>query len=150
MACEEVVHCATFAQFAALVETDVLVLAVGAESRQPAVKILQGWGFGFEGLAVEHAAEMVGDDDIARFAVISQVRFVSGRVGRRLDHETKVNGYPLVALGRTTRIVETTCRFSHLGGHAGRALIGGACQRELRDANGVLVHVGDAAMMEVA
>ena len=48
---EEIVHGAAFAEFAALVEADVFLLAGKAESGQPTVKILHRGRLGFERLA---------------------------------------------------------------------------------------------------
>ena len=139
----------TFSEFAALVKTDIFVVTVGAEGGEPAVEVLEWRSLGFEGFTKEETAEVVGDDDVTCFAIETDIGSVAGCVLGSLDDESKIDGDTLVTLGCAAGIVLTASGFTHLGGHARGALVGGTGERQFRDADGVFMHLGDATMVQV-
>ena len=146
---ENVVNGLAFTEFAALVKMDVFVVTVGAEGRVPVVEVLERGSLGFKSFPKEETAEMVGDDYVTGLAVETDIGSVARGVLGSLDDEPKIDGDTLVTLGCAAGIILTASGFTHFGSHAGGTLIGGTGKRQFRDADGVFMHLGDAAMVQV-
>jgi hypothetical protein len=78
--------------FSSTVHANVRVGALWGVTGKPAVDPVDRSGLGCEGAAEDSATEMVGEEDVACFAVETDKIVVSGRIATLLNHETEVDG----------------------------------------------------------
>ena len=93
---------------------------------------------------------MIGDDHVASLVVEPEIFTVARSILGRLDNEAKIDGETLMTLRSAARVVEPTGTFTHLGCHAGWTLVSAAGEGELGNPDGILMHVGHPATVEVA
>jgi hypothetical protein len=79
-------------EFSSAVHANILVGVLWGVTGKPTVDPVDRWGLGCEGAAEDSATEMVGEEDVACFAVEADKIVVSGRIATLLNHETEVNG----------------------------------------------------------
>jgi hypothetical protein len=105
-----------FAKFASSVHAHVLVGALRRVARQPAVDPIDWWRFRCESSSENPATEMVGEKDVACFAVEANEVVVSFGIAALFNHEPKVNRQTLVARCRSHRGRLSGGRFAEFGG----------------------------------
>jgi hypothetical protein len=86
------VNISALPEFSSAVHANILVGVLWGVTGKPTVDPVDRWGLGCEGAAEDSATEMVGEEDIAGFAVETDKIVVSGRIATLLDHETEVDG----------------------------------------------------------
>jgi hypothetical protein len=86
------VNISALPEFSSAVHANILVGALWGVTGKPAVDPVDRWSLGCEAAAKDPATEMVGEKDIAGFAVETDKIVVSGRIATLLDHETEVDG----------------------------------------------------------
>jgi hypothetical protein len=98
------VDVSTFAEFTASIHANIFVETFWSVAGEPAVDPIDRRGLRCESTTKDPPTEVVGQQDIAGFAVHANKSIVPNCVPTLLDHETEVDGQTLVA-----------CRCSHGG-----------------------------------
>jgi hypothetical protein len=122
----------TLAEFATSIHAHVFVGALRRIARQPTVDPIDWWRFCCESSSKNSATEMVGEKDVAGFAVEANKIVVSFGVAALLNHESEVDGQTLVARSRSHRCRFSGGRFSEFGGESDGALFDFRRDLELR------------------
>jgi hypothetical protein len=137
------------AKFATLVHDDVFVGDVRCIASEPAIEPFYRGLLGSASGTLDLATVVVGDGDIAGFAIEASVLFETLGVLGGLDDETEINTESLKTSGGFARIVFAASRFAKLGSEADRAIVDLGGNRELGNAFDELVGVGEAASIAV-
>lgn len=89
--CECAVDVAAFPKLPASIHADIFVGALWRVAGEPAVDPIDRRGFRGEGATEDPTTKVVGQQNIARFAVEADESVVSCRISALLDHESKVD-----------------------------------------------------------
>jgi hypothetical protein len=133
------------AKFASLVHDNVLVGDVGSIASEPAIEPFDGRFLGATSGALDLATVVVGDSDVASFAVESGVLFETLGILRSLNDEAEIDAEALKAGSGFARVVFASSRFTKFGGEADGTVVDLGGDRKLRDTFDELVGFGEAA-----
>jgi hypothetical protein len=97
------VNVATFTEFSAVIHANIFVGTLGSVAGEPAVDPVDRWGLCRKGSSEYQSTEMVGEEDVAGFAIETDKIVMSVGVAALLGHETKIDGQTLVACRRSHR-----------------------------------------------
>jgi hypothetical protein len=141
---------ATTAKFTTTIHADIFVRTRRGIVRQPLIEPINRRGFGSKGTTDETATEMINDEDIASFPVMSHQIVKPFGIRAALYHEDEVDAETLEAGGSSHGVGVTTRGLTKFGCHAYSTLIDNIGERERRDAASVLVEFGKSAEVEVS
>jgi len=116
--CECAVDVAAFPKLPASIHADIFVGALWRVAGEPAVDPINRRGFRGEGATEDPTTKVVGQQNIARFAIEADESVVSSRVPTLLDHESKVDRKALIACRRSHRCLRSFWSLSKFGGKA--------------------------------
>jgi hypothetical protein len=140
----------TFAEFASSVHAHVFVGALRRIARQPAVDPIDWWRLRCKSSSDDPATEMVGEKDVAGFAVETDKVVVSFGVAALLNHEPEVDGQTLVARGRSHRGGLSGGCFPEFGSEAYGTVFNFRRDLELRYAFDKAMHFREATKIEMS
>ena len=111
------------AKFAALAHDDELVGDVRRIASKLAIEPFDGGLLGTTSRTLDLAAVVVGDGDIASFAVEASVLFETLGVLGGLNNKTEINAESLEASSRFARVIFAASGFSELGSEADGTIV---------------------------
>jgi hypothetical protein len=117
---------------------------------KPMVEEIDGRGFGAETFAVQRAAVVIDDETVASFAIEALEVMKMSRVCRALDKKTKIDGDALVAHSCMMEAGSAVGSMVKFGMKTDGALIKFSGNRDLRNAVGIAMKIGNTARMKVA
>ena len=145
------------AKFAALVHDAVLVVVhdavlfgdVGRIASKPAIEPFDGGLLGTTSCTLDLATVVVGDGDIANFAIEAGVLFKTLGVLGGLNNKTEINAKSLKASSRFARVLFAASGFSELDSEAEGTVVDLGGDRKLWDALDELVGFGETSGVTV-
>jgi hypothetical protein len=149
---EQVNNFRTMTKFATEIKAHVFVRNIHGKAMlgKPMVAEIDGRGFGAETFAIQCAATVINDETVASFAIEAFKVTKTVRVGRALDDNAKVDGNTLVAHSRMTGGGSAMCSTVEFGMETDGALIKFGGDRDLRNAKGIAMKIGNMARMKMA
>ena len=136
---ESIKDFATAPEFSTTIHPNVLSVTCGCIVGEPLIQPIHRRGFGGECATNQSATEMVGDQNVAGFAVVTDQVIETLGVGALLDHESEIDAETLKTLGSCHGVGVSTWSLAKLRSHADSALIDGIGEGQSRHATGVLV-----------
>jgi hypothetical protein len=150
---EQVNNVRTTTKLATKIEAHVFVRNIRGKAvlGKPMVEEIDGRGFGAETFAVQRAAVVIDDETVASFAIEALEVMKMSRVGRALDKKTKIDGDALVgAHSCMTEAGSAVGSMVKFGMKTDGALIKFSGNRDLRNAMGIAMKIGNTARMKMA
>ncbi len=111
---EGVENLTTTAELASAIHADKLIGTGWRVTSWPLIEPIDGRGVGGEGATNQTTTEVVGDEDVAGFAVMSHSIVETFGIRALLDHESKINAKALQACGGGHGVCMSTRRFAEL------------------------------------
>jgi hypothetical protein len=112
---ESIKDLAAAPKFPTTVHPNIFPSAGGCIIGEPLIQSIHRWGFGGERATDQLTTEMVGDQNVACFAVMADQVVETLGVGAHLHHESEIDSETLKTLGRSHGVGMTTQSLSQFG-----------------------------------